>query len=61
MAIQTGEYQEYTYWETKTSTIKLIIEGENFDSKITIRYNTKDPSLSTEVKSDNNVKKVQGF
>ena len=61
MAIQTGEYQEYTFWETKTTTIMLIIEGENFDSKLTIRYNTKDPNLSIEVKTEEKAKSTEGF
>lgn len=61
MAIQTGEYQEYTLWETKNTRILLIIEGEKFDSKLTIRYNTKDPKLSLEVKKDNQEKSTEGF
>lgn len=61
MAIQTGEYTEYTLWETKNSTILLIIEGENFDSKLTIRYNTKDPELSKEIKVLNIEKSTEGF
>jgi hypothetical protein len=61
MAIQTGEYQEYTFWETKTTTIMLIIEGENFDSKLTIRYNTKDPNLSIDVKTEEKAKSTEGF
>jgi hypothetical protein len=61
MAIVTGEYQEYTFWETKSSTITLIIEGENFDSKLTIRYKTKDPKLSSEVFIENIEKSKEGF
>ena len=61
MAIQTGGYSEYTLWETKKSTITLIIEGENFDSKLTIRYNTKDTALLMEVKKDDNVRRTDGF
>lgn len=61
MAIQTGEYQEYSFWETKTATITLIIEGENFDSQLTIRYKTKDPNLSIEVKTEEKAKSIEGF
>ena len=61
MAIQTGEYSEYTLWETKKSTITLIIEGENFDSKLTIRYNTKDSALLMEVKKDDKIRRTDGF
>ncbi|MCH2229845.1 MAG: hypothetical protein MK105_05835 [Crocinitomicaceae bacterium] len=61
MAIQTGEYTELTSWETINSTIKLIISGENFDSKITIRYNTKDLELSKEVEKANSLKSIEGF
>lgn len=61
MAIKTGEYTEYTLWETKTSTILLIIEGENFKSDLTIRYNTKDLILSSEVKKVNKEERESGF
>lgn len=61
MAIQTGEYQEYTLWETKTSKIMLIIEGENYDSELSIRYNSKDQLLNNDVKTIQNIKKTEGF
>ena len=61
MAIQTGEYQEYSFWETKTSTIILKIEGENFDSKLTIRYLTKDPLLKLDVNIEEKKRKIEGF
>jgi hypothetical protein len=61
MAIQTGEYEEYTFWETKTSTIMLIIEGENFNSKLSIRYKTKDENLSKDVLIKEKTKSSEGF
>ena len=61
MAIVTGVYQEYTFWETKSSTITLIIKGENFDSKLTISYKTKDSKLSSEVFIENSEKSKEGF
>ena len=61
MAIQTGEYQEYSFWETKNSTITLIIEGENFNSKLTIRYNSKDLNLNSDVNTEQKIKKTDGF
>jgi hypothetical protein len=61
MAIQTGEYKEYTTWETKTAIITLKIEGENFDSKLTIRYNSKDPLLNSEVIEEDTKKSIEGF
>jgi len=61
MAIQTGEYVEQTVWETKNTIIQLTIEGENFDSKLTIRYKTKDPELLKQVKKVETIKKSDGF
>lgn len=61
MAIQTGEYSEYTLWETKNTIITLIIKGENFDSKLTIRYNSKDPELLLEVEKVDQEKRTDGF
>ena len=61
MAIQTGEYKEYTTWETKSTIIILKIEGENFDSKLTIRYYSKDSLLNSEVKEDETKKSIEGF
>jgi hypothetical protein len=61
MAIQTGEYEEYTFWETKTSTIMLIIEGENFNSKLSIRYKTKDENLTKDVLIKEKTKSSEGF
>lgn len=61
MAIQTGEYKEYTLWETKNSTILLSIEGENFDSKISIVYDTKDPILKKEANETIEKKSTEGF
>src|SRR5690606_5140157 len=61
MAIQTGEYKEFSIWETRNSRIMLIIEGENFDSKLTIRYNTKDPNLLLDAKEEDKKKSLEGF
>lgn len=61
MAIQTGEYTEFSLWETKNSTIALIIEGENFDSKLTIRYKTKNPELLLDSKEADKKKSLEGF
>lgn len=61
MAIQTGEYIEYTMWETKNSKITLTIEGENFESEITIRYITKEPDLLKEAQKTFEKKRMDGF
>ena len=61
MAIQTGEYTEYAIWETKDTEIKLIITGENFDSDLTIRYNSKDSQLTIDVEKSNKKSRTDGF
>lgn len=61
MAIQTGEYTEFTRWETKNSIITLGIEGENFNSLLTIRYKTKDFGLLLDSKEESKKKSMEGF
>ena len=61
MAIQTGHYSEVRIWETKNTIVKLKIGGENFDSKLTIRYFTKDKSLEEKVKKKLEEKSLDGF
>lgn len=61
MSIQTGEYKEYTLWETKHTYILLSIEGENFDSNLIIEYTSKDPELFLDAKKSIQKKKTEGF
>lgn len=61
MSIQTGEYKEFTLWETKNTYILLSIEGENFDSKLIIEYFTKDPELLLDAKENIQKKQTEGF
>ena len=60
-AIETGYYAENTIWETKTSQIKLIINGENFKTSIFIVYSSRDKNLMKEVKNENTKTDLKGF
>ena len=60
-AIETGEYNEYSLWETLNSTITLFITGENFDSQLTVRYKTKDAKLRVDVDKEHKKIITEGF
>jgi len=61
LAIQYGEYVEFAVWQTTTSEIVLTIEGENYQSKISVRYRTTNSDLLKTVQEKEKVQRVEGF